>query len=205
MPRMKQPSKLTLSAEELSLVCDGKWILTKHAVIDKLYEMFGHLSEKYSEIASLIELPPNVTGALAKISRGENYRKLPYVMLDYPRCFEGDNVFAIRTMFWWGNFFSITLQLSGEYKKMQEQNLLASFEELKQSGFYLCISDDPWQHHFGEDNYQPLHRLSTDEFNRLIAKKKFVKLALNYPLNRWGEVSEMLVERFTQIVRLLKS
>ena len=48
-----------------------------------------------------------------KIAKGENYLQLPYVLLDYPRCFDKENIFAIRTMFWWGNFFSITLHLSG--------------------------------------------------------------------------------------------
>jgi len=51
-----------------------------------------------------------------KISRGENYLGLPYLVLDYPRLFRPDAVLAIRTFFWWGHFFSSTLQLSGGYK-----------------------------------------------------------------------------------------
>ena len=62
-------------------------------------------------------LPEEVLIQSPKISRGENYNGLPYVMLDYPRCFGKEDVFAMRTMFWWGNFFSITWHLKGKYSK----------------------------------------------------------------------------------------
>ncbi len=34
-------------------------------------------------------------------------------MLDYPRAFGRDSIFACRTFFWWGRFFSLTLHLAG--------------------------------------------------------------------------------------------
>ena len=52
--------------------------------------------------------------ASAKISKGENMG-LPWVMLDYPRLFGQEDVLAIRTMFWWGHCFSVTLHLKGRY------------------------------------------------------------------------------------------
>ena len=63
-----------------------------------------------------------------KISKGENYKGLPWLVLDYPRYFNKEDIFAIRTLFWWGNFFSITLHISGKYKMRYEKKIIDSFE-----------------------------------------------------------------------------
>ena len=42
---MNNPVKLRLSAEEMELVNNREWILTKHRVIKKVYEMFGEINE----------------------------------------------------------------------------------------------------------------------------------------------------------------
>jgi len=202
---MKHLSKLTLSDEELQLVNNTGWILTKHDIIRRVYDMFGGLSEKYKALVANTVLPLPIVQSSPKISKGENYRQLPYVILDHPRCFEAENIFAVRSMFWWGNFFSITLQLSGEYKKMFEKNLFANFGLLKQHNFYLCVNEDPWQHHFEEDNYMPAGKFSAEEFERTVSQKQFVKLAIKFPLNQWSEIPGLLEEKFFTIMQLLKS
>ena len=65
-----------------------------------------------------LRLPEAVIQSSPKITRGENYQLLPYVILDYPRCFQKEQVFAIRTMFWWGKGISITLHVSGNVARM---------------------------------------------------------------------------------------
>src|SRR6185369_7340402 len=92
-------------------------------------------------------LPAIVSASNPKISRGENYRALPYVMLDYPRHFTKESTLAIRTLFWWGNFFSISLHLSGRCKKNAAAVLKINFATLRQEGYWVCISADPWHHH----------------------------------------------------------
>jgi len=115
---MIDKTKITLSAKELELVCSTDWILTKHIIIEKVINLFSamliSMQQKTGEQKS--NLPVEVFIKDPKISRGENYRQLPYVMLDYPRYFEKQDTLAIRTFFWWGNFFSINLQLSGNIK-----------------------------------------------------------------------------------------
>ncbi len=200
---MKPSSKLALSAEELRLVSDAGWILTKHGVIDKLYELFGQLSEEYKFIIADVRLPEEVIRYAARIAKGENYRRLPYVVLDYPRNFTGQDIFVIRTMFWWGNFFSITLQLSGTYKKQYGPQLARAFTRLKEYGFYICISNDPWQHHFEEDNYLPVSNFSEAAFKEVITEKLFVKLAKKYSLHDWERIPLMCEADFRAIVEML--
>ena len=121
---MTGSANVSLSAFEKQLVTDASWILTKNNIIQKLFVLFGELSETWQSNTVLQQLPSAINEIPPKISKGENYEGLPYVMLDYPRCFSKEDVFAIRTFFWWGNFFSITLHLKGKYKEQFEQVIL---------------------------------------------------------------------------------
>ena len=167
---MNNFSKLMLSDEEQQLVNNSDWILTKRVIIDKVQQFFGDVSVIQKAILQNEKdwLPAAVLLSEAKISKGENYLQLPFLMLDYPRCFDAKNIFAVRTMFWWGNFFSITIHLSGSYKLMYQENLIANFDKLKQGRFYLCIHESQWHHHFEEDNYKAVDKLTRQETETII-------------------------------------
>src|SRR4051794_24734884 len=108
------PMKTSLSKYEQKLVTDAEILIAKNSIIQKVYALFGKLAEDYRAI--MLGTDWTVVNDLhPKISRGENYRGLPYVILDFPRNFGKEDVFAIRSFFWWGNFFSITLQLEGSF------------------------------------------------------------------------------------------
>ena len=147
---MTDQSKLTLSDGEMELVTNTEWILTKRKIIDKVQFFFGGLAVAMQEIISGEQeyIPAEVIASAPKIAKGENYLQLPYVLLDYPRCFDKDNVFAIRTMFWWGNFFSCTLHLSGNYKTMFLLALEKNIAAMQNNNFYLCTNTNEWEHHF---------------------------------------------------------
>src|ERR1700722_15897376 len=116
----KNFAKVRLSAEEMRLVTDPAWILTKNSVMGKVVAMFAELS---GEIRGGHEKEP-------KISRGENYKGLPWVMLDYPRVFGREDVYAIRLFFLWGYAFSVTLHLKGEYMRVFLPGIMERREEL---------------------------------------------------------------------------
>jgi hypothetical protein len=203
---MNDISKITLSAEEQQLVHNSAWILTKRVIIEKVYHLFGDLS---GTIGSALEketgLPPEVVRSPGKIAKGENYRLLPYVLLDHPRCFDRENIFAVRTMFWWGNFFSMTLQLSGDYKNKFEEKLCGNIAMLRSGGFYLCVNEDQWQHNFDEDNYRKAEQLTDAEAQGVLMQKPFVKLAVKLPLERWNEMPVLMERSFFAILELLRS
>lgn len=198
-------SKLMLSDEEQQLVNNPEFILTKRIIIDKVCSLLAMVLENQKATLSQAEncLPLDVIKSSPKIAKGENYLLLPYVMLDYPRCFDGDNIFAIRTMFWWGNFFSITLQLSGKYKEKFENKIIENSEKL-QTDFFICINENQWQHNFEADNYIPVEQVNKNEFEKLILQKSFVKLAAKFPLQHWNDVPALLDNLFTDIIEMLK-
>jgi len=129
--------------------------------------------------------PSEIFNTSPKISKGENYLGLPWLMLDHPRHFEKENCFTIRTFFWWGNTFSITLHLSGKYKKMYEEKIISKFEMLQQKNFYLCISEDEWSHHFEKTNYTSLNELNSETFKGNLKERNFIKLAIKIDLSQW--------------------
>lgn len=198
-------AKIRLSPKEAELVANADWILTKNGILQKARYILEQLqSDQQHFIHSFIKtLPAEVMKLPPKISKGENYQGLPYLVLDHPRYFEGQHHFAIRSMFWWGNFFSITLQLSGMYKKMYESKIEAAFPHLRKEDFFICISHNQWEHHFETNNYLPLHNMDTGLFKKYSGDKNFIKLAKMYPLEHWNNAGDMLLASFSAMIKWL--
>ncbi|MFM6923922.1 MAG: hypothetical protein ACKOU7_00340 [Ferruginibacter sp.] len=198
-------SKLTLSDDEQQLVSNTEWILTKRTIMDKAVALLGEVSVGQQAVVAAEKdwLPEAVVRSTPKIARGENYLGLPYLILDYPRCFDTDDIFAVRTMFWWGNFFSITLHLSGDYKTMFQQKIIENARSVKQDVF-ICIHESQWQHHFEADNYSGIKNIPGEELQKMIVKKPFMKLAIKFPVQSWNEIPSMLDGAFTGLLMMLK-
>ena len=126
-------------------------------------------------------------------------------MLDYPRCFENDKTLAIRTMFWWGNFFSMHLQLSGKCKEAALETLHKNFLMLQQNGYWICISNDPWQHNFDADNYLHLKDCTQEMFASILSRESFVKIGKKIALKQWEEAPNFIEQSFIELISLLKN
>ncbi len=193
-------SKVKLSAAELAMACNAAVLLTKNSVINKVYQLFGQLSEAYANEIEAFDTAREVKRISPKISKGENYQGLPWVMLDYPRFFSGNNIFAIRTMFWWGNHFSQFIILKGAYLPA---GIAIKILELAASGnIYLCTSTDQWEHHFDENNMVHLNKMNQQEVAATIKKCGFLKLGTKIPIERWESVENNMKENFINFVQL---
>ena len=192
-------AKVTLSTAEMNLVTQQDFILTKNNVIKKVYELFGNINTLYQvEIEKANAVPKRVLAVSAKISRGENYRELPWVMLDYPRYFKDENVFAIRTFFLWGSSISIHFLLQGESVAAMKNIIKKNKNNLED--WFLCCHQTLWQHHFEVDNYLPIQLFSTQQIDEL----KFIKLAKKIPLQEWDDVEIFLENSLKTLIDLLK-
>ena len=195
-------AKVTLSPEEQELVANTDWILTKNRVIQKVYALFGDVAEAYRRQIQTQVLfdQEQVLTRSPKISKGEQYEGLPWVMLDYPRHYLTTDSFGIRTFFWWGNGFSITLQLSGKYLQQyaeQVQQYLA--DSNISAGWLIGVGADPWQHHFREDNYQPY----ANRGKQALTELWFIKLTKRFPLSQWDNMETLLEKSFMEILQML--
>ncbi len=201
------PAKVTLSTKEWELVNSTDWILTKNQVIDKVYRLFGQQSELYrAELLKhlfLSELEIDLNSP--KIAKGEQYRGLPWVMLDHPRHFTVADTFAVRSFFWWGNFCSITLQLSGKFQEKFVGSIKNYFEstidQTNKSQWFLGTATDSWQHHFEADNYQLIAKKDLNSLHQ----KPFLKLAKKIPLTQWDSLPIFFTDNFLEIVQMLSA
>ena len=198
-------TKIALSDKELELVCNTEWILTKHAVIQKVYDLFGEILPSFEKRIKDNKkyLPEEVFLNSPKISKGENYKLLPYVMLDYPRYFGKEDTIAIRTFFWWGNFFSMCLQLSGSFKEANVELLTQKFEWLRQNEYCICVNDNAWEHYFEKDNFINLDLLSEEKFREILLEKPFIKIAKKISLHQWQQAPEFFLKTFEELAGLI--
>ena len=188
-------TKIHLSEDELQLVQNAQLLLTKNTIIEKVYALFGELASELqrSSIYTTNNLPGELLSLGPKISRGEKYKGLPYVMLDYPRCFGKEDIFAVRTLFWWGNFFSVTLHLKGKYQKLFIPYLHKQTALLAANNFQLCVTGDEWEHDLSDGNYFPLSTNSDTVSEIDLASQPFYKLTSRVELHQWNEVNERLL------------
>ncbi len=203
---------------------DPGWILTKNSVMGKVVGLMGNLSGTYRGIwgdaiadgargARALDAGNSLSGERGdgshggipgiesgdpKVSRGENYRGLPWVMLDYPRVFGRADVLAIRTFFLWGHGFSVTLHLKGVYQKLYLPVIRSRREELAAAGFHVGVSDDEWRHEHTAEVFRPLG--GDGDFGN----GSFFKLSAAVGLDRWGEAPDLLTGLFGTLVGVLR-
>jgi hypothetical protein len=105
-------------------------------------------------------------------------------------------------MFWWGNFFSSTLQVSGIKKKEVGEKLRANLPQLKNKEYFLGINSDPWIHHFQPDNYKKISQLSAYEFDEWTESLDHIKIAAKWPLSEWHLAAINLYESWRLLVQI---
>jgi hypothetical protein len=189
-------NKFTLT--ELKILHNTDFFLVKTSATKKIEHLFA---EARDEIKSVIEeenisFPKEVDVQTGKIFRGENYLGLPYLLLDYPKYFSKESVFAFRTMFWWGIFFSFTLHLQGKALQERRNALIKKISSLKRKNIYICVNNNPWQYHYKKDNYLPVDKLSDIELKKIFLKKEFIKLSRKIPIKDYKSISKFARESF---------
>ncbi len=202
---MSNRAKIQLSKLENELVSNTEWILTKQAIMNKVYLLLGELHETYAAILKEDKIVISVFngGNSGKISKGENYLGLPYAILDYPAIFKKENVFAIRTMFWWGNFFSITLHVSGR-QRVQAVNIPKLLNSLREMDFFLCVNTNEWEHDFSKTNYLPTSEISSSILAE-ICSNNFLKISKKIDLKMWDEAPAFLENAFLELMEIIKT
>lgn len=186
-----------LNEAEMAVAMNSTFIFAKQNIIEKVYKMFGTVAGE--GVSQFRDTFPAMETGNAKISKGENYNCLPYVMLDFPRLFAKDDVFAIRCFFWWGNFFSITLHLSGKYKEQYSNALIEGITNHVFDDWFCCNNDDEWQHDFEPANYT----IIDCTFAKTFADRRFIKLAKKIPLTEWDNAFKFFTDNFSILVETL--
>lgn len=182
--------------------------LSNKEVIDQKVELLNLVFEYLSQHGKSLQnnyassfptsLPP-------KVSRGENYKGYPFMVLDYPRIFSSEQVMACRHLFWWGHFFSCTLHLKGDYLKRYRLIIPSIIETIQEEGLELKVafSGDEWNHDLNAPEY-----LSSQDFQlgKVLSFQNipYLKLSLQIPLNEFNNLETFLKDFENLILKKLK-
>lgn len=200
-----QDSILKFSNEELAAIKDRNFFELKHSSTKKIVDLFGELEKELKAIASENDLNVEALNVSnGKIFRGENYNLYPYVLLDYPRLFTTESIFAFRTMFWWGSGFSFTLHLQGKALDKFRNKLVNDIESLIGKDVYYCVGKTPWHYHYEEDNYVLLSENTIDEITMMNSQNEFVKLSRRLDIDHFSMLKEKGIETYKMFYSLLK-
>lgn len=195
-------AKINVSQDELKLIQNKEWLYLKRSVIQKVFDYFGLLHEDFSSIAKekSKRLPYLPIERMGKISRGENLQGLPYLIMDYPALFSREKIIAVRTLFWWGHFFSISLHVSG--LEFSADQILPGIKYLKDHHFHINTSGNEWNYEFDEQGFIPFTK-EPQHYADEIARTKILRVSRKQTLTDWTLAYAGLLQDFKIIMEFL--
>ncbi len=184
---------MKISPDALAFLQNDSLLRTKHQLIQELYTFLTHAYPRWLQAPHLYHwltdgvfaIPPS-----GKVSRGENYLGLPYLIADAPRFFTKEDVFAYRTMFWWGHDFSCTLHLEGQPLERFRERVASQTSTWDALQTWICVHDTPWEYHFEPTNYQLWGALSAAQREQHLFQKDFLKLSRRLPIAQWEQLPD---------------
>jgi hypothetical protein len=198
---MQEQANVSLSAFELELVSNPEWILTKNRIMEQVMQLLGAVSTHIRHHPLLHTLPQELTAVPPKISKGENYLGLPYVVLDYPRLFGKEDVFAIRSFFWWGHYFTCTLHLKGTWKAYYQHRLVDACKKGLLEQAIMNRTQEEWVHELNDDQWQPV---TTAAFQQNEAGA-LLKIAFRCEVKQWNEAPDFFAKSVSVFLDALRN
>ncbi|MCS7078134.1 MAG: hypothetical protein NZ455_15585 [Bacteroidia bacterium] len=133
-----------LSAYEVCILHDKAFFEAKHAIMQKWERFLSHTADEIYPFLSRSTciLPDEVKMSTPKISKGENYQGMPYMVLDYPRYFGKEDICVFRNILLWNRGLYSTWVFQGKYLPLAVQ----SFSLPSEVEIYLHQNTDKWVH-----------------------------------------------------------
>lgn len=185
-------ANVELSNEETAVFQNADFLLTKNVIFQKMQKALGEIANEYQKIVEKGNVNVLIVNTSPKISKGEQYEGLPYLMLDYPRIFSQTDTLAIRSFFWWGKYFSISLLLTGKSQERWENYLL---QHPAIQNWHLDTSETPWTHKWETQSSPKVADLDKQNYIR----KDFFKLSKQIPLSEWQDMARFFVTNFQEL------
>jgi hypothetical protein len=189
------------STQEIDIASDPITLLIKNRVMEKAVSLMGDMEKIILSLLDGTNLPSEINLNNGKISKGEQYKFLPYVLLDYPAIYTKKDVFAIRTMFYWGNFISISIHLKGIYLERYGRLVLEIVKN--DPTIYFCVHHSEWEYDYTERNYQLLSAVKEEGINQQFVDHGFVKFSTKIPIDKIHQTKEMIRVFLKPILEIL--
>ena len=196
-----------LTSKELGFLLDKEFLTAKINLIQKIERI---LKKTELDLIKLIQkkehlFPQETLLKSGKISKGENYNGFPYLILDYPRLNSSKSLFLYRTMFWWGNFFSCTIHIKGDFLNEIRNSLSLHYDTFQKSDLLIFKGEDEWVHDLGNKGYKPISNLNSSTWNRIIKEQEFIKVSKRISLNDYSQLVQTSSKMFNTFLNSLNN
>lgn len=146
-----------LSPSEKSVWEDSSFFEAKRTlslkIADSLALLETELRRELSNGSAIF--PEKALQPAGKISRGENLEGYPYLLLDYPRLIQQENILLFRTICWLGHGCTASLIVKGAHREIDSKKLAPG-------EWLVAYGDDIWNNNPNAPCYQD-NRYSKDE------------------------------------------
>ena len=95
-------SKISFNNEDIEILSDKDFLLKKKVLTDEVISLFKVISEEIKQELIKSSKPLWSSQFTGKISKGEYYKGLPYIVSDYPRRIDNNGICLFRVIFLWG-------------------------------------------------------------------------------------------------------
>ena len=185
---------------ELKIISDDLFLKKKELIIQKIIKSFNNISIDLKKEYLLHNVNNYWDYKLApKISRGEKYNELPYIVLDYPSYFNKEDICSFRVIFLWANQFSCNLLLKGEPLYEFEKRIKKKHQFLINEGYILNYKKSPWTHEVENDS-----PYSSDFMNYSFrTKNAYLKISKSLPLKNLIELPQLSKNMLKDIITVM--
>lgn len=174
--------------KEWLLLTDFSYQQAKSNLKNKISLLFSETAKELHQLLAetrLNLLPAEAVTSKPKITQGENYKGGSWMVLDYPRVFDKENIFALRLMCWWGKGFYLTFHIAGRYAEKYKPALLYHLTDE-----YVCTSDSQWIHEINTEDWEPVKKINIDA----AIQSNWIKPGVFFEMNEWENIPALTVK-----------
>ena len=177
----KSTNKLT--KHELNFAKSKLYPITKQHIVHKTNLLFNDLGQKLVQKLVQFEL---INSLEYKVTRGENYNMMPFVVLDFPRLLGKNFDIVCRTMFWWGHYFSCNLFVNTDLINIEQTaKNIAGLSKTK-----IWVGDNLWEQNLKTDQYTKLKKLSKEQIIEILTRQPYLKLVTKIKLDTYNTIPQ---------------
>lgn len=201
---MAQNTKIIPTNAELEIASNTNFFDVKRELTAKIVlalEQFGE--QLLQEIIIPVFQKQGIERAGLKVSKGENFKGYPYIVLDCPRLYSTDTEVICRTIFRWGHGWSLHFIVQGKRLARINHSLPVFLASLS-TDWLLYTGENIWEQDVDSIHYIPTPSMSETALSQTINRQEFFKIATQTNLSDAVEWPPFPQQTYQVLFNLLK-
>lgn len=201
---MAQNTKFIPTNTELEVASDTNFFDVKRELTTKIVmtlEQYGEIL--LQEIISPMLQKQGIQRVGVKVSRGENFKGYPYIVLDCPKLQNTNTEIICRTIFRWGHSWSLHFTVQGKtFERINKS--LPDFLNVLATDWLVYTGENIWEQDTDSVFFVPMFSISEAAFTQTIKRQVFCKIATKINLSDAVEWPPFPQQKYQVLFDLLK-